>query len=47
MGDVHVNVLDYTEAIGKNLTATRKWIKENETLNKIIDTVVDTVIKWV
>lgn len=47
MGDVHVNVLDYTEAIGKNLTATRKWIGENETLNKIIDTVVDTVIKWV
>lgn len=47
MGDVHVNVLDYTEAIGKNLTATRKWIRENETLNKIIDTVVDTVIKWV
>lgn len=47
MGDVHVNVLDYTEAIGKNLTATRKWIRENKTLNKIIDTVVDTVIKWV
>lgn len=47
MGDVHVNVLDYTEAIGKNLTATRKWIRENETLNKIIDAVVDTVIKWV
>ena len=47
MGDVHVNVLDYTEAIGKNLTATRKWIKENETLNKIIDTVVDTVVKWI
>lgn len=47
MGDVHVNVLDYTEAIGKNLTATRKWIRENETLNKIIDTVVNTVIKWV
>ena len=47
MGDVHVNVLDYTEAIGKNLTAIRKWIRENETLNKIIDTVVDTVIKWV
>lgn len=47
MGDVHVNVLDYTEAIGKNLTATRKWIKENETLNNIVDTVVDTVVKWV
>ena len=47
MGDVHVNVLDYTEAIGKNLTATRKWIKENETLNKIIDTVVNTVVKWI
>ena len=47
MGDVHANVLDYTEAIGKNLTATRKWIRENETLNKIIDTVVDTIIKWV
>lgn len=47
MGDVHLNVLDYTESIGKNLTATRKWIRENETLNKIIDTVVDTVIKWV
>ena len=47
MGDVHVNVLDYTEAIGKNLTATRKWIKENETLNKIVDTVVDTVVKWI
>lgn len=47
MGDVHVNVLDYTEAIGKNLTATRKWIKENETLNKIVDTVVDTIVKWI
>ena len=47
MGDVHVNVLDYTEAIGKNLTATRKWIKENEALNNIVDTVVDTVVKWV
>lgn len=47
MGDVHVNVLDYTEAIGKNLTATRKWIKENETLNKIVDTVVDTVVKLI
>ncbi len=47
MDDVHVNVLDYTEAIGKNLTATRKWIKENETLNKIIDTVVNTVVKWI
>lgn len=47
MGDIHVNVLDYTEAIGKNLTATRKWIKENETLNKIVDTVVDTVVKWI
>ena len=47
MGDVHLNVLDYTEAIGKNLTATRKWVRENETLNKIIDTVVDTVVKWV
>ena len=47
MGDVHVNVLDYTEAIGKNLTATRKWIKENETLNKIVDAVVDTVVKWI
>ena len=47
MGDVHLNVLDYTEAIGKNLTATRKWIKENEALNKIVDTVVDTVVKWI
>ena len=47
MGDVHVNVLDYTEAIGKNLTATRKWIRENETLNKIIDSVVDTIVIWV
>ena len=47
MDDVHVNVLDYTEAIGKNLTATRKWIKENETLNKIVDTVVDTIVKWI
>ena len=47
LGDVHLNVLDFTESIGKNLTATRKWIKENETLNKIIDTVVDTVVKWV
>ncbi len=47
MGDVHVNVLDYTEAIGKNLTATRKWIKENETLNKIVDAVADTVVKWI
>lgn len=47
MGDVHLNVLDYTEAIGKNLTATRKWVRENETLNKIVDTVVDTVVKWI
>lgn len=47
IGDAHVNVLDYTEAIGKNLTATRKWIKENETLNKIVDTVVNTVVKWI
>mgnify|MGYP004459684671 FL=1 len=47
MDVVHVNVLDYTEAIGKNLTATRKWIKENETLNKIVDTVVDTIVKWI
>lgn len=47
MGDVHVNVLDYTESIGKNLTATRKWIRENETLNKIFDTVVNTVVEWV
>lgn len=47
MGDVHLNILDYTESIGKNLTATRKWIRENETLNRIIDKVVDTVVKWV
>lgn len=47
MGDVHLNVLDYTEAIGKNLTATRKWIRENETLNKIIDSVVDTIVIWI
>lgn len=47
MGDVHVNVLDYTEAIGKNLTATRKWIRENETLNKIFDAVVNTVVEWI
>lgn len=47
MGDVHLNILDYTEAIGKNITSTRKWIQENETLNGIIDKVVGVVTKWV